>query len=463
MAGATRTLPRLPWRRRGALVGAFITLAVFTVNGGFDDAHAVQRAHEAHARTAIAVAGALHRAQATRADIIPAGRVPAEDAVTLQQVVGDLTRLRTEGLPEKAKGPSDDAMAALARITQLGAAGQNYITPPDFTSPFDALDAAASEWTGAQDAFVAADAADAAARMDGIRQHTVTLLLLLTLGLAVAWRFAGTRGAGALAPTQPAPPSEPAAAPVAPEVYRRLAASLEDRASAGTDHRTHLAAVVAGRPARQTPFHTHLAAIGLRPPAAPTEAAGYDARRALARTTHARDPAGDAHSDRVAALAARLAGELGWPEDRTARLHRAALLHDVGKVGVPDAVLHKAGRLTETERAVVETHAELGVRMVTPVLDEEQVAWVAQHHERLDGTGYPHGLRAADITQGARIIAVADAWDSMTGTRRAIPQHRALAVCAEVRGTQLCPDVVGALSRLAARGELSDVDPASGG
>ena len=115
--------------------------------------------------------------------------------------------------------------------------------------------------------------------------------------------------------------------------------------------------------------------------------------RALARAIDAKDPATQEHSERVAALSARLAVARGWAPDRVALLRDAALLHDVGKIGVPDAILLKDGPLDDDEFAIVREHAVLGARIVGDVLDEEQIAWIAGHHERPDGSGYPGGAQ----------------------------------------------------------------------
>ncbi|MCB0882910.1 MAG: HD domain-containing protein [Thermoleophilia bacterium] len=175
------------------------------------------------------------------------------------------------------------------------------------------------------------------------------------------------------------------------------------------------------------------------------------ALRALARAVDMRDENTQRHSERVAALTHRLAVEMGWPPRRAGHLQEAALVHDVGKVGVPDAVLLKAGPLTEEERLIIETHPSLGARIVSEILDAEQVAWVRGHHERVDGQGYPDGLSGDDLSQGARIMAVADTWDAMTSDRpyrKALSSERALEIAIDVAGSQLDADVVAALVRL---------------
>ena len=139
--------------------------------------------------------------------------------------------------------------------------------------------------------------------------------------------------------------------------------------------------------------------------------------RALARTIDAKDPTTQEHSERVAALGARLAEARGWAPDRVALLRDAALLHDVGKIGVPDAILLKDGPLEDDEFAVVREHSVLGARIVGDVLDEEQIAWIAGHHERPDGSGYPAALTDDAVPDGAALLALADAWDVMVSDR----------------------------------------------
>jgi diguanylate cyclase (GGDEF)-like protein/putative nucleotidyltransferase with HDIG domain len=179
--------------------------------------------------------------------------------------------------------------------------------------------------------------------------------------------------------------------------------------------------------------------------------------RALARAIDAKDPATQEHSERVAALSARLAVARGWTPDRVSLLRDAALLHDVGKIGVPDAILLKEGPLDEQEFEVVREHALLGARIVGDVLEEEQIAWIASHHERPDGKGYPGALEGDDIPEGAALLALADAWDVMVSDRSYSAPMTLQAALAEARaraGTQFAVAAVEALDRLASRGDL---------
>ncbi|WP_217915371.1 diguanylate cyclase [Miltoncostaea marina] len=177
--------------------------------------------------------------------------------------------------------------------------------------------------------------------------------------------------------------------------------------------------------------------------------------RVLARAVDAKDTSTREHSERVADLAVALAAELGWDGERLVRLREAGLVHDVGKIGVPDRILFKPDRLTPEEYADIKRHAEIGAEMVADVLTEEQVAWVRGHHERWDGRGYPDGLAGEDIPDGAQVLALADAWDVMTSAR---PYHVPLGMAdaeAEIRrcrGAQFADAVVDAMLRLTSSG-----------
>jgi diguanylate cyclase (GGDEF)-like protein/putative nucleotidyltransferase with HDIG domain len=166
------------------------------------------------------------------------------------------------------------------------------------------------------------------------------------------------------------------------------------------------------------------------------------------------------HSETVGRYAELMARELGLSERRVGRVRLAGLLHDIGKVGVPDTILGKPGPLTDEERAVIVRHPELGAQILEhPSLADVQ-AWVGAHHERPDGTGYPRGLSGDALPLEARIIAVADAYEAMTSDRSyrdAIGHTRARAELTRHAGTQFDPDVVAAflavLDREAARAE----------
>ncbi|MEW6583168.1 MAG: diguanylate cyclase [Actinomycetota bacterium] len=171
----------------------------------------------------------------------------------------------------------------------------------------------------------------------------------------------------------------------------------------------------------------------------------------LARAVDAKDPYTQRHSERVADLAIGLATALGWDIPQIIALREAALVHDVGKIGVPDTLLAKHDKLTDEEWELMRAHPALGAQIVSGVLAPDQVAWVRGHHERHDGGGYPDGLAGDDLPLGAAVIAVADAWDAMRSDRpyrAAIDVDEAMRRCLEGRGTQFRPEVVDALARL---------------
>ncbi|HEY4276971.1 MAG TPA: diguanylate cyclase [Conexibacter sp.] len=186
---------------------------------------------------------------------------------------------------------------------------------------------------------------------------------------------------------------------------------------------------------------------------------------ALARAIDAKDPESERHSERVAELAVRLARAAGWPPERLALLREAALVHDVGKIGVPENVLVKQAH-SPAEAAQLREHARLGADIASEVLTPEQVTWIRSHHERPDGRGYPDGLIGDTIPPGARLLAVADAWDAMTGpssVRLPLSPEQALRQCRVGAGTQFSPEAVAALERVLAAGELAPafIDPSA--
>jgi HD-GYP domain-containing protein (c-di-GMP phosphodiesterase class II) len=184
-------------------------------------------------------------------------------------------------------------------------------------------------------------------------------------------------------------------------------------------------------------------------------------------TSEHRSPysATQAHSERVAELAVALARECGWDPESVSRLSEAALVHDVGKIGVRDAVLLKPDRLSDAEFEEVREHPSLGARMVEGLLSAEQVAWVRHHHEWWDGGGYPEGLAVNDIPEGTRILALADAFDAMVTLRpyaAGLTIEGAVAEARRVAGRQFDPSVVESLARLDEAGHLVRLMSATG-
>jgi putative two-component system response regulator len=145
----------------------------------------------------------------------------------------------------------------------------------------------------------------------------------------------------------------------------------------------------------------------------------------LALTIEARDPTTRGHCERLAKWAVLLGRTLGLAADDLQALHRGGYLHDVGKIGVPDAVLLKPGRLTAPEFTLMKRHTGIGDTLCAPLQSLRHVRpIILSHHERLDGSGYPHGLRGEEVPILAQVVGVADVYDAMTSDR---PYRQALA------------------------------------
>lgn len=155
------------------------------------------------------------------------------------------------------------------------------------------------------------------------------------------------------------------------------------------------------------------------------------------------------HSLRVSEFAQAIGRQMGYDEDHLRMLRRAGLLHDIGKLGISTAVLDKPGRLTDDEFREIQMHPVYGERILQQVSAFAPIAFLAgAHHERLDGRGYPRGLRAADLTTDARIITVADVYEALTADRpyrEGMPTLKALGVMVEQAGTAFDPQVLAAL------------------
>jgi len=167
---------------------------------------------------------------------------------------------------------------------------------------------------------------------------------------------------------------------------------------------------------------------------------------ALAATLDVRDNETAGHSRRVAAYSMEIARAMGCDQEQIKVVARGALFHDIGKMGVPDAIILKPGRLTDTERSVMMTHVRLGYEILNRISFLAGPAEIVlTHHEQFDGTGYPQGLKGAEIPLGARIFAVADTLDAITSDRpyrRAQSYGAARAEISRVSGSQLDPAVV---------------------
>ena len=174
--------------------------------------------------------------------------------------------------------------------------------------------------------------------------------------------------------------------------------------------------------------------------------------KALTAAIDAKDRYTCGHSERVALMARELALASGMPSAQADRVHIAGLLHDVGKIGVPEAVLCKAGRLTDAEFALIRLHPEIGHRILKdiPMLGDI-LPGVLNHHERWDGKGYPQGLSGLGIPHVARLLAIADTFDAMSSTRSYRPAMSRERVMAEIRkeaGRQFDPELAACFAGL---------------
>lgn len=180
----------------------------------------------------------------------------------------------------------------------------------------------------------------------------------------------------------------------------------------------------------------------------------------LAKAAEFRDDESGEHVWRVAHTSAAIARELGRDPEEVDLLLRAARLHDVGKIAIPDGILLKPGRVTEAEFAVIKAHTSVGADLLSgghsPLIKMAEVIALT-HHERWDGTGYPQGLRGEEIPIVGRILAVADTFDALTHDRihrRAVSVKEAVDEIVAYRGTQFDPAVVDAFLAIERRGEL---------
>ncbi len=165
--------------------------------------------------------------------------------------------------------------------------------------------------------------------------------------------------------------------------------------------------------------------------------------KALAASVDAKDKYTHGHSSRVAEYSREIARRAGFSEDEQDSIYMMGLLHDVGKIGVPDAIINKKGRLDDEEFAAIKTHPSVGAEILSNITDYPELMTGARyHHERYDGRGYPDGLAGDDIPEIARIIAVADTYDAMTSNRSyrsAMPQEKVRAEIVRCSGSQFDP------------------------
>jgi len=168
----------------------------------------------------------------------------------------------------------------------------------------------------------------------------------------------------------------------------------------------------------------------------------------LVLTEEAKDPYVRGHSKRVTRCAIEMAEELGLAESERKIIERAGMLHDIGKVGISDAVLHKPGKLNDEEWTIIKKHPQRGAEILEPLqfLKEER-DMICHHHERVDGKGYPDGLKGGEIPLGARILAVADTFDAMNSERsyrKPLSEDVIISELKKACGNQLDPRIVTA-------------------
>ncbi|SNR72462.1 HD domain-containing phosphohydrolase [Desulfurobacterium atlanticum] len=170
--------------------------------------------------------------------------------------------------------------------------------------------------------------------------------------------------------------------------------------------------------------------------------------KSMIRGIEIRDSYTKGHSERVAYLSKEIAKNMGFPEKECEKIYLAALLHDIGKIGIPDSILLKPGRLTKQEFEIIKLHPVLSYKLLKDIKPLEDILEnIKFHHERIDGTGYPEGLKGNKIPLGARIIAVADSFDAMTSDRiykKGTEKEKAIQEIAKLAGTKYDPEVVHA-------------------
>jgi putative two-component system response regulator len=180
----------------------------------------------------------------------------------------------------------------------------------------------------------------------------------------------------------------------------------------------------------------------------------FDAITALAHALEAKDKYTSGHSQRVAETSTAIARQLGMPDERLEKIQTAALVHDLGKIGVNENILNKPGRLASEEYAHICQHCDTGERILKPITqDDEILSMVRHHHERYDGSGYPDGLKgnSGDKSLLWGIISLADAYDAMTSDRpyrKALPAEQALQEIKNSSGSQFNPTVVAAFLKI---------------
>ncbi len=184
----------------------------------------------------------------------------------------------------------------------------------------------------------------------------------------------------------------------------------------------------------------------------------YQTIKTLANAIEARDRYTAGHTDRVYRIARVIARKMGWSLKRLMDLRTGCLLHDIGKIGVPDSILNKPDKLDDYERNIMMKHPEMGARILEgiPFL-EPIIPYVLYHHEQFDGSGYPFGLKGKEIPVEGRLLAVVDTFDAMTSDRpyrKGLPASTALAELRQFSGSQFDPDIVELFCEIYESGQI---------
>ncbi|MCG6982838.1 MAG: HD-GYP domain-containing protein, partial [Deltaproteobacteria bacterium] len=185
-----------------------------------------------------------------------------------------------------------------------------------------------------------------------------------------------------------------------------------------------------------------------------------DTIRALAKAVDARDPYTVGHNWRVSRLAVAVASSLGWSGDALGTAELGGILHDIGKIGIPDSIFLKSEKLDEKEWQIMRQHPEIGARMVAGIdFLEPVIPYILYHHEHWDGSGYPYGLQQNEIPEEGRLLLVCDAFDAMTTTRpyrNSLDPELAVEELRQGKGIQFDPMYVNAFITAWKKGSITD-------
>jgi putative nucleotidyltransferase with HDIG domain len=184
----------------------------------------------------------------------------------------------------------------------------------------------------------------------------------------------------------------------------------------------------------------------------------FDTIRAVANSVEARDAYTRGHSNRVAEISKIIAAEMGWGRRDLEMIDWGGVLHDLGKVGISDSILNKPGKLTDEEFAIMKSHPSIGGQIIGGIAFlEPLMPYIAQHHERYDGRGYPAGFKGEEIAIQGRLLAIADTYDAMTSDRpyrKGLAAHIAYDEILKCTGTQFDPVLVRAFEKAYKAGKI---------